>query len=111
MITTRANIAAALSLVAGVTGYAKKPKVTKAGDAWPLINELTRGPGASFQTTWRIAVTIGADEGTAIDQFDTLVPEVTQALQAVAYVDSARPITVPTEAGDLYGVEIIARSE
>lgn len=111
MITTRANIAAALTTVAGVTGYAKKPKVTRAGDAWPLINQLTRGPGATFQTEWRIAVTIGADEGSAIDRFDSLVPEITQALQAVAYVDLARPITIPTEAGDLYGVEIIARSE
>jgi hypothetical protein len=111
MITTRASIAAALSAVEGVTGYAKKPKVTRAGDAWPLINQLTRGPGSAFETTWRIAVTIGADEATATDQFDTLVPAVTQALQEVAFVDLARPITIPTEAGDLYGVEIIARSE
>ncbi|GAB3812099.1 hypothetical protein [Kribbella italica] len=111
MITTRKSIADALSTVPGIKGYAKKPKVTKAGDAWPLINELTRGPALVFQTTWRIAVTIGSDEGSAIDKFDTLIPEVTQALQEVVYVDSARPIAVPTEAGDLYGVELIARSE
>lgn len=111
MITTRQSIADALSTVSGITGYPERPKVTKAGDAWALVNQLTRGPGASFETQWRIAVTIAADVGSATDKFDTLIPEVTQALQAVAYVDSARPIAIPTEAGDLYGVEILARSE
>lgn len=111
MITSRQSIADALSTVAGVTGYAKRPKATKPGDAWALVNQLTRGPGASFQTEWRIAITIADDPITAADKFDSLIPEVTQALQAVAYVDSARPIAVPTEAGDLYGAEILARSE
>lgn len=111
MITTRQSIADALSTVAGVTGYAKRPKTTKAGDAWPLVDQLTRGPGLAFQTTWRIAVALASDVGTATDQFDTIVPAVTQALTQVAYVDLARPLSIPTEAGDLYGVEIIARSE
>jgi hypothetical protein len=111
MITSRQSIADALSTVDGITGYPERPKVTKAGDAWALVNQLTRGPGAAFQTEWRIAVTIAADVATATDRFDTLIPEVTQALQEVAYVDSARPIAVPTEAGDLYGAEILARSE
>lgn len=111
MITTRQSIADALSTVDGITGYAKKPKVVKTGDAWAQLNQLTRGPGASFETQWRIAVVVGADVGTATDKFDSLIPEVTQALQAVAYVDSARPIAVPTQAGDLYGAEILARSE
>lgn len=111
MITNRASIAAALSTVEGVTGYVEKPPATKVGDAWPQIDQLTRGPGNAFETTWRIAVVTGADVGTATDRFDSLIPEVTQALQAVAYVDLARPVKIPTEAGDLYGAEIIARSE
>jgi len=111
VITTRQSIADALSTVDGITGYVTKPKVTKAGDAWALVNQLTRGPGNAFETEWRIAVTIAGDVGTATDRFDSLIPEVTQALQPVAYVDSARPIAIPTEAGDLYGAEIIARSE
>jgi len=113
MITTRQSIADALSIVEGVTGYAKQPKVTKAGDAWALVNSLTRGPGKAFETEWRIAVTIAADPDTAAERFDSLIPEVAQALESqdVAYVDSARPIAVPTEAGDLYGAEILARSE
>jgi hypothetical protein len=111
MITTRQTIADALSLVAGITGYPARPKVTKPGDAWPLVDQLDRGPGASFQTTWRIAVALGKDVGTATDQLDALIPAVTQALQEVVYVDLARPLLIPTEAGDLYGAEIIARSE
>jgi hypothetical protein len=111
MITTRQSIADALSAVDGVTGYPKKPKAVKVGDAWPLVQQLDRGPGASFQTTWRIAVVLGSDVATATDKLDDLVPEATQALQAEAYVDLARPVEIPTEAGPMYGVEIIARSE
>lgn len=111
MITTRQTIADALSTVDGVTGYPKRPKVVKAGDAWALINQLTRGPGNAFEIEWRIAVLIGPDVGTATDKFDSLIPEVTQALVHVAYVDSARPIAIPIEGGELYGAEILARSE
>lgn len=111
MIATRQTIADALSTVTGVKGYAKRPKTVKAGDAWPLIEQLTRGPGQAFETTWRIAVVLGPDEATAYDQFDTLVPAVTDALVPVAYVDLARPLIIQTEAGDLFGCEVQARSE
>jgi hypothetical protein len=111
VITSRASIAEALSTVAGVTGYTDRPKATKPGDAWPLVDSLTRVIGDAFETRWRIAVTIANDVGTATDRFDELIPLVTQALKPVLYVDSARPITVPSEAGDLFGVEIIGRSE
>jgi hypothetical protein len=111
MITTRQTIADALSTVSGVHGYAKRPKAVKAGDAWPLVDQLTRGPGQAFETTWRIAVLIGPDEVTAIDQFDTLIPAIADALVHVAYVDLARPISIQTEAGDLFGCEVQARSE
>lgn len=111
MITNRQSIADALSTVAGVTGYPKKPTAVKPGDAWPLIDVLTRGPGSAFQTTWRIAVTLSPDQVKAGDMLETVVPEVTQALHEVAYVDLARPLAIPTEAGDMFGCEIIARSE
>lgn len=111
VITNRASIAEALSTVEGITGYEKRPKVVKPGDAWAQLNQLTRGPGSVFETEWRIAVVIGADVGTATDNFDSLIPAVTQALAPVAYVDSARPIAIPIEGGDLYGAEILARSE
>jgi hypothetical protein len=111
MITNRQSIAEALSAVEGVRGHAKRPTTLQTGDAWPLIDDLTRGPGAVFQTRWRICVLLGGDESSAADRLETLVPEITQALHAVAYVDSARPIALPTEAGEIPACEIIARSE
>lgn len=109
--TTRASIAAAVSTVDGLTGYADRPVPPSPGDAWPLVAELNRGPGSVFETTWRVAVVLSGDVGTATDQFDTLIPQLCQALQSELYVDQARPLTIPTEAGSLYGVEIIGRSE
>ena len=113
MRTTRQSIAAAISTVDGITGYTERPTAPQAGDAWPLVRELTRPPEAPsvWQTTWAIAVCIGADVGTATDQFDELIPRVVDALVAEVYVDAARPLTIQTEAGPLYGVEITARSE
>ena len=83
----------------------------------PLVaadNEPVQRLGAAaavFQTTWRVAVCLASDVGTATDQFDTLLPQLCDALQAEIFVDSARPLTIPTEAGTLYGLELIGRSE
>lgn len=109
--TTRQSIADALSVLENVNGYPKKPDVVTIGDAWPLVDSLERGPGQAFQTRWRIALVLGADVETATDQLDELVPAVCEALVAEVYVDSARPLSIPVEAGSLYGCEIIARSE
>lgn len=109
--TTRQTLAAAVSTVDGLQGYDERPTSPQAGDSWPLVAEINRGPGDTFEWTWRIAIVLGGDVGTATDMFDTVVPAVVQALKAEIYVDSARPLTIPTEAGSLYGVEIIGRSE
>lgn len=115
MDTTRQTLAAALSTVGGVTGYAKRPKVLKAGDAWSLVDQVSRGAGAAivaWQTTWRIVVVVGPDEATATDQFDEWVPLVVEALQELAFVDLARAVQIPAEQGNnLFGIEFIARSE
>lgn len=109
--TTRQTIAAAVSTVDGLHGHENRPTAPAAGDAWALVAELNRGPAKVFETTWRVAIVLSGDVGTATDQFDTLIPQVCDALSAELYVDSARPLTIPTEAGSLYGVEIIGRSE
>lgn len=111
MRTTRESIADALSTLEGVTGYAKKPDTVTVGDAWPLVDALERGPAKAFQTSWRIVMVLGNDPATATDQLDELVPAVCDALAAEVYVDSARPRSIPVEAGSLYGCEILARSE
>jgi hypothetical protein len=111
MKTTRASIAEALSTVDGIQGFAERPPVPASGNAWPLVGEINRGPGQSFETTWRIGICLSSDVGIATDQFDELMPAVCSALQHLVYVDGGRPLTIPTEAGALYGIEITARSE
>ena len=112
--TTRQTIAAAASTVDGIQCHEERPTSPQAGDAWPLVAGIERGEGAAaavFQTTWRVAVVLAGDVGTATDQFDTLLPQLCDALQAEIFVDSARPLTIPTEAGTLYGLELLGRSE
>lgn len=109
--TTRQTIAAALSTIEGITGYAKRPEVLTEGVGWPLVQLLTRGPGQAFQTTWRVVVLLSGDEDTAYDQFDTFAVIAPAALQELLYVDSITPTAYSTEAGDIFGFELIARSE
>ena len=109
--TTRAELAAQLTTVDGVTGYAKRPKIIKPGDAWPLFGSANRGPGLAFEATWRIIVVLGNDEAAAIDKAEALLPELAEAIEPVAYVDGAQPFAVPTQGGDLFALEITARSE
>jgi hypothetical protein len=109
--TTRQSIADVMSTIDGVQGFPKRPDTVNVGDSWPLVREMNRGPGTVFETVWAVAVVLGGDAGTATDLFDQIVPAATQALQSELYVDQARPLTIPTEAGTLYGVEIIGRSE
>ena len=108
---TRAELAAQLSTVAGVTGYAKRPTILKPGDAWPLFGGMNRGPGLAFEVTWRVLVVLGKDEAAAIDKAEALLPELAEAIEPVAYVDGAQPFAVPTQGGDLFALEITARSE
>lgn len=109
--TNRQTIADALSAVAGITGYAKRPEVLVEGVAWALVQSLARGPGQAFQTTWRVIVLLSGDESAAYDQLDDFVVAVPEALRAVLYVDSITPYAIPTDAGDLFGFQLIARSE
>ena len=108
---TRARIAAALSTVPGVTGYAFRPNVITAGDAWVLLSVAERGPGTAWSATWRCVVILGGDEQAAQTLLDAVLPTLVDELDPVAYVDQAAPVAVATNAGDMYGVELQVRSE
>jgi hypothetical protein len=108
---TRAELADQLSEVDGVQGYAKRPKVIKPGDAWPLLGSVGNRSGSAFQATWRIFVVLGNDESSAIDKAEALLPELCAAIDPVAYVDGAVPFAIPTQGGELFALEITARSE
>jgi hypothetical protein len=109
--TTRAELAAQLSTVEGVTGYDKRPTILRPGDAYPLLGSVGDRSGMAFQVTWRVIVVLGNDEAAAIDKTEALLPELFEAIEPVAYVDGAQPFAVPTQGGELICLEITARSE
>jgi len=110
--TTRAEISAALSTVAGVTGYELRPTAPKAGDAWATWAGVERGPARSaWAALWRVIVILGPQEEDAVVQADTLLPDLVDTLSAVTWVDGAEPVIVTTDSGPLMALEITTRSE
>ncbi|GAA1549930.1 hypothetical protein GCM10009804_03140 [Kribbella hippodromi] len=111
MITTRQTIADALTTVDGLTGYAKRPDVLGEGVGYALVQQVDRGPGQAFQTTWRVFVLLSGDEYAALDQLDDFAVKVPAALHEVLFVDSITPYAITTDAGEFFGFQLIARSE
>ncbi|WP_328850260.1 hypothetical protein OG994_16640 [Micromonospora globbae] len=111
----RANIAAALSLVDGVTGYPKRPSVVSPGDGWPFVASLDRGPASVFEVTWTVTVVLPNDEQDAADWLDSHAEELAQALEyshlSVGFVDRIEPVQVATSAGAMPAIEITMRGE
>jgi hypothetical protein len=108
--TSRRDIADAVSSVTGVTGHEFRPDVLGDGDAWPLIASLTR-EGAGWTTSWRVLLVLPADEAAAAARLEAIAQDLTDALQPVAAVDLIEPVTIKTQAGDLAGLQITARSD
>jgi hypothetical protein len=111
---TRAELVTALSAVTGVTGYESRPTVIKVGDAWPLLEAANRGPGRAWSATWRVVVIVGtlADERQAMEFTDTVLAELVDELNPVAYVGDQVPVVViPTQGGDLIALEVPCTAE
>ena len=113
-MTTRAELATALSSVAGVTGYTHRPMTFKAGDAWPLFQQADRGPGSAWGATWKVQVVLGGggDERATSDLSEDILPELVAELNPVAFVES--PVTaveLSTSAGPLIALELTCTSE
>src|SRR5258707_11009408 len=98
----REALAAAVSTVPGITGYPKRPAVLNPGDAWPLLARAARGPGNAYEFEWRVLVLVGRGESDAIDQTEAWLPPLLEALDPVAYVDTAAPFAIATSGGDLF---------
>lgn len=111
LVGDRAAIAAALSTVDGVTGYRSRPTVFTPGDAWPLLGPLDRADGYSFTATWRVFLVLPNDEVKASEWLDAHVDALVEALLPVGYVDQIVPVSLTTEAGDQFAVQITMRSE
>lgn len=108
----RAQIAAALSTVAGVKGYAYRPDTLRAGDAWPLLGPLNRGPARSFEVTWRVLVYLPQDEEAASQWIDAHHEPLVDAMEDnVGFVDRCEPVAITASGNDQFAWQITMRSE
>lgn len=111
MSATRESLATALTTVDGLKGYEQKPAAPRVGDCWSLIGGFIPGRGRTVATQWRVIVFLGQDEREAERRFEQLFWPVTDALRPQAVVDSAEAFIYPTEAGQAFAAEFIARSD
>jgi len=111
LIGRRDEIAAALSTVTGVHGYAYRPAVPRSGDAWPLLGPLTRAAGMAFEVTWRVLVVLPSDERAASQWVDANYEAVVDALEPIGFVDQVEPVLLSTSAGDQQALQITMRGE
>lgn len=109
--TTRAALAAALSTVSGITGYALRPKVLRAGDAWPQWRGSERDDTIGFVETWNVLVVLPSDETTADSYADTNQAALLDALRPVMFVASFAPTLFTAEGNDVYALLITGRTE
>lgn len=111
-LTRRADFAAGLSTVPGVTGHAYRPATPRAGDAWPLMGALERADGSAFAVTWTVRVQLPADERAASVWADGHTDAIYDAVQPVAYVERIEVRSLPGDASGASSVlEFTCRSE
>lgn len=108
---TRTAIAAALTGVDGITGYARRPRAPKTGDAWPLWRGSQRDGGVAFVETWAVVIALAGDEQAAEEFADARGEELEDALHPVLFVDTYAPAVVGTDAGDSNALMITGRTE
>lgn len=111
-MSTRADLAAAVSVVDGIKGHEFRPTLLPAGTAWPLRAELTAGDGVPrLLASWRIVVVLPEGERRASEFFDAKFQPLADALEDMGYVERIEPTIIATDAGDLDGMLITLRRE
>lgn len=87
----RQPIAEALSTVAGVNGFAYKPRAATLGDAWPQwLGGEHVAPGV-FQTNWRIVVLVPVDEQAQEEWINAHLQPLVEALADVVWITDVTP--------------------
>ena len=107
----RQQVAAALSTVPDVHGYAYRPPSAAVGDAWPLLGPLDRQGGTAFLATWRIRVLLPQDEEQASVWMDEHWPALFYALEPHGFVQRGVPAMFAAAGGEMYGLEITMIAE
>jgi hypothetical protein len=87
-VSVRDDMAAALSTVTGVKGYAIRPKAPKQGDAW-LKRQTSQhvAPGA-WETAWQVVLLAPTDEAAQDSFIEGLRDDLADALAPYAFIDT-----------------------
>lgn len=109
----RAQIAAALSTVDGVTGFERRPRGPRPGDAWPLYQGAARdGDTGLFAHTFAVGLMLPQDEAAADDWIDGHLESIADALaRGAGWMEEAEPANFGTDTSPVYGLLITMRSE
>lgn len=107
----RDEIAHALSGVADVHGFTKRPSIPNVGDAWPTQGGGVRAAGDEFLITWYVRVLCPQDDIAASEWWDQHWPPLFYALKPVGYVTGFDPIQLDTEAGLQLAYQITMTAE
>lgn len=108
----RAAIAAALSTVDGVTGYAYRPATPLPGDGWPRLSSLDRADGNVFYAAWDVFILLPQDEREASDWLDSHHDFLVDALEAsVGFVDRIEPVALSANGSEQFALHITMRGE
>lgn len=108
---TRADIAASIGYIDGVTGSLYRPNVIAPGQGWPLLGAMDRSGGLGFLTTWKVVIVVARDEQAASVWIDTHIDDVVENLEPVGFIERMEPSLLATSAGDMYALTISMRSE
>lgn len=108
--TNPADLAAAL-VAGGIAGHAEPPQAPRPGDAWPLWDGATRGPGNTWASSWRVVYVLGADQAAAMAEVERVGQDLVDAVAGVLYVTDVKPGNLPTQAGPLLVLELEGTTE
>lgn len=109
----RAAIVAALSTAPDVTGHLDRPVMPRLGDAWALPGVMERGPGRSFEVSWRVLVFLAQQSGgpTAFEWVDAHVEQIVDALEPLVFVDRIEVVTLAEGDAAPFALQFTVRSE
>jgi hypothetical protein len=110
-LTTRQDIATALTSVTGIFPVKYMPEIVTTGDAWPRFISADRAHGDAFEYTWAVNIVLGSDPQEAETAIDRLMPLIVDALDPVAFIDSYAPGVSTIGGTDVYVLEIRCRRE
>lgn len=109
----RADIAAAIDVVADMTGYDDTPPMLSVGDCWVRwAGYEASGAPLTFLTTWKIDIICGGTPTDAIAFLDSHLADVLDAIDHLVFLVGVAPVEfqIPSN-GVLYGAEITAQKE